>query len=157
MIKRLIIVLIMILCMTTTANAKPSLDRLIGSLDLNYNIRNDILTYINNSVPILSSPWKALIKIAQNQNFLYYSAKTYSEASQVVTENSVAQRCLNMSYNDDRGYTLFKHIEDMMGDTQERRDHIFSVSTYFFSRNGFEHKKIKTSELTNMCESGNYG
>lgn len=154
MINRLLLVIVM--CLSLSADAKPSLDRLIGNLDVSYQIRSDILLYINHAVPTFSNPWKALIKIAQNQNFLYYQAKTYSEANKAVIETSIAQRCLNMEYNDDSGYHLFKKIEMMMGDTSERRVHIFEVSNYFFGRKGFTHLKVKSEELKSKCDSGNY-
>lgn len=154
MIRRLILVLSM--CFSLQADASTSFDRLIGHLDNRYHIRYDILSYINNSVPIFSNSWKALIKIAQNQHFLYYQAKTYSEANKVVSETSIAQRCLNMEYNDDMGYHLFKRIEMMMGDTTERRVHIFEVSNYFFGRRGFTHLKVNEEELKDRCNSGNY-
>lgn len=145
------------LCFSLTADATTSLDRLIGTLDISYNIRNDILMYINNSTPTFSNSWKALIKIAQNQNFLYYHAKNYSEANKAVIETSIAQRCLNMEYNDNEGYHLFKGIEMMMADNVERKEHIFKVSNYFFGRRGFTHLKIKPEELIEKCDSGNYG
>jgi hypothetical protein len=151
------IIFVIILCFSLSADATPSIERLIGNIDVTYQIRSDILLYINNSVPTFSNSWKALIKIAQNQNFLYYHAKTYSEANNAVIETSTAQRCLNMEYNDGSGYHLFKKIEMMMSDTNERKVHIFEVSNYFFGRRGFTHLKINKEELAYRCDSGNYG
>ncbi len=151
------IIILLLACFSLTADARPSIDRLIGTLDIHYHIRSDILSYINVSTPRFSRSWMALIKIAQNQHFLYYEARNYHEAEKAVMENSIAQKCLNMEYNDDEGYEKFKQIESRMGDTKERKERIFEVSTYYFSRRGFLHPKVSRDELENRCNSGNYG
>lgn len=151
--------LLSIICtlFVSSSYAHTSLERLMGTIDATYQVRTDILLYINNSAPLFSKPWKALLKIAQNQNFLYYHARTYEEAENTVKETSVAQRCLNLEYNEGIGYSHFKKIEEMMGDTKERQEHIFEVSNYFFGRRGFSHLKINKADLEYRCDSGNYG
>jgi len=147
---------IIILCLTVfwsvSVGAFPSLEKLAGLCDNPYNIRNDILVYINNTVPSFSKTWRSFIKIASNQQFLYYKAKTYEEAQQAVTETTIEMKCLSKQYKNNEEYRIYQHIEDMMIDTDERKEHVFSVSRQFFGHNGIEHIRITKKELEERCE-----
>ncbi len=117
---------------------------------------DQILIYINNTVPAFSIPWNAFIKIAHNQQFLYYRASTNEEADKAIKENEVAIKCVSKEYEDNKDYDIFKHIEEMMADTEERRRHIFEVSNKFFGHRGWKHDKISKKELDSKCASGDY-
>ena len=101
------------------------IDRLAGIITNKYQIRNDILIYINKTVPAFSIPWNAFIKIAHNQQFLYYRASTNEEADKAIKVNEVAIKCVSKEYEDNKDYDIFKHIEEMMADTEERRRYIY--------------------------------
>lgn len=133
-----------------------NLDKLAGICTNQYNIRNDILIYINSSVPNFTSVWRSIIKIASNKQFLYYKAETYEEAHQAVTENSIHMRCLSKQYKNNEEYIILQEIETRMGDTEERRKHILEVSSKFFGRHGFERIKISKKELDEICERGDH-
>lgn len=139
-----------------SATTIDKLQRLAGVCTNQFHIRNDILTYIDSVSPRLSHPWKALIRIAYNQQFIYYHAKTYQEAEPAVKENSVAMRCLSREYKDNEDYDLLKHIESMMANTEERRRHIFEASNNLFGSKGISYAKLSKEELDSKCESGVY-
>lgn len=146
--------LISMLCAQLTY-ATP-LDNLAGIITNPYNVRNDILLYINHTVEPFSHPWRLFVKIASNQQFLYYHAKTYAEAQGAVQQNSIAMRCLSKEYQANEEYLIFKRIDAMMQDTPERRKHIFDASNKFFGPRGWKHPKLNRKELEGACNSGDY-
>jgi hypothetical protein len=138
------------------ATSLDKIERLAGIVTNKYQIRNDILTYIDETAPTFSRSWHALIRIAHIQQFLYYRAKSEEEANNAVEDSSVAIKCLSKEYKDNEDYEIFKHIESMMADTEERRKHIFEVSNRFFGTRGWKHAKISDKELDSKCASGDY-
>jgi hypothetical protein len=138
------------------ASSGHNLDKLAGISTNPYNIRNDIMAYIDDTVQKPSRAWRSLVKIASNQQFIYYRAKTREEAQIAVGQNSIALRCLSKEYVRNEDYHIFKHIEDMMADTSARRAHIFNVSNKFFGRQGWHHPRISQEELRERCERGDY-
>lgn len=133
-----------------------NLDKLAGISTNPYNIRNDIMAYIDDTVQKPSRAWRSVVKIASNQQFIYYSARTSAEAQTAVCQNSIAIRCLSKEYSDNKDYMIFKHIEGMMANSSERRKHIFEVSNKFFGRQGWHHPRISQEELRDRCERGDY-
>lgn len=118
-------------------------------------IRDDILRYIETSIPGLTESSKyAVMKLAANQQALYYKVKSYAEASSLIVSSSVALKCLGLERNDD--YEIFKTIEHMMMDTNDRKEHIMNTCSDMFGHDGLPHQHVHRNELADRCRAKDY-
>lgn len=128
---------------------------LAGIVTNNLGVRDDILRYIETSIPNLSeSSHYAVVRLAANQQALYYKVKSYAEASKLILSSSIALRCLAMERSDD--YEIFRKIESMMADTEERREHVLNTCAVFFGHDGVPHQHIERQELADRCRNKDY-
>lgn len=149
-----IFVSLIIFLVSFNANA-GSIAQIAGKISNNLGIRDDILRYIETSIPNLTESSRyAVMKLAANQQALYYKVKSYAEASSLIVSSSVALKCLGLERNDD--YEIFKNIEHMMMDTSERKEHIMNTCSSLFGHDGLPHKHVTRTELADRCRAKDY-
>jgi len=149
-----IFISLVIFLFSFNANAS-SISHLVGKVTNNLGIRDDILRYIETAIPNLTESSKyAVMKIAANQQALYYKVKSYAEASSLIVSSSVALKCLGLERSDD--YEIFKTIEHMMMDTSERKEYIMNTCSSLFGHDGLPHKHVPKNELADRCRAKDY-
>ncbi|GEM_PF-2852039 len=137
----------------------PSPD-LVGPVHNQYGIRDDILTYIENTIPHWNKDaWKAATTIAVARQDLYYKAQTDQEANAASDRIVFATQCLALEFPPDsnKAYLIFKKIEELMENTRERRIYVWEVSDKYFA--GKSHRKpldISDEKLQQKCKAVDY-
>lgn len=149
-----ILVSVIIFLFSFNANATSILS-IAGKVTNNLGIRDDILRYIETSIPGLTESSRyAVMRLAANQQALYYKVRSYAEASSLIVSSSVALKCLGLERKDD--YEIFKTIEHMMMDTSERKEHIMNTCSDLFGHDGLPHKHVNRNELADRCRAKDY-
>lgn len=111
---------------------ESSLKALEGELDNEFEIRRDILRYIEQEIPSDNINAKtAAIKMAYYQNQVNYHSNTASEAIAWFSKFSLAMRCLSESDLDDWSRISIGIIR-LMKNTPERDKHEWQVIDKFF-------------------------
>jgi hypothetical protein len=152
--KKISVLAAIVLSMINNAHAES----LQGEMNSNYGVREDIVAYIQRTIPRNNLiAMRAALTIARQENILYYEASNSDQAAKAVQKISTANECLRLAFdNKVSSYLLYKHIENMMENTRERRNHIWDVNKKFFANNHYQFKTYNDDELKQICQKGDY-
>lgn len=137
------------------ASSRANLHDLMGPINKEYGIREDILRYIEKEIPDNGMAKKAAIKYAQKWNFIYYQA-TPEEAMKEVNQQLITLDCLRYALKTDKPMPITKGIRKLMRNTPERDKYLWEISTKYFGWKIIEHDPIQEEKLKNICETGKY-
>ncbi len=132
-----------------------SKEKLMGHLNKEYGIREDILRYIEREVPDNEMAKKAAIKYAQKWNFIYYKA-TQEEAIKEANQQLITLDCLRLALKTDERMAISRGISELMRNTPERDKYLWDISSKYFGGKAFGNEPISDDELKRICESGDY-
>lgn len=129
---------------------------LMGHINREYEIREDILRYIERTIPTDNEVAKrAAIKYAQKWQFIYYKA-TKEEALKEANNQLVVLQCLQYAMHSNEPLPIVDGINKMMRDTKERDSHMWRIDQDYFSWQVIGHETLNDDELKEVCEKGDY-
>lgn len=137
-------------------NPNISMEELAGPINKEYNIREDILRYIEKEIPANNVIAKeAAIKYAQAEQFIYYKA-SQKEAIKTVSRQIIALKCLRYSIHTNEPKMVTRNIDKLMRNTPERDKHMWHIDETYFGWKVLGHEPITKAKLKEICETGNY-
>ena len=111
-------------------NNPESLQELQGKITNEFGIRDDILEYIL-SLNLDENSSKALIKMSQYDNAMYYLSKNDKEANIWANKGALAMRCVFYFLNDKKSIKLIRETDLMMRNTKERNKYMWWIDTNY--------------------------
>jgi hypothetical protein len=134
-----------------------SLEILVGRVNKEFGIREDILRYIEKEIPPENEKAKkAAITYAQTSQFIYYEA-TNEEAIKAVTKKLISLECLRDALKGDEDpIAVPKYIAKLMRNTPERDKHMWDVDKRYFSSKLMSYGSFSDAKIKEMCAEGNY-
>jgi hypothetical protein len=110
-------------------NLSESTSTLEGTITNSFGIRDDILEYIVKNIPEnKESALRAAIKLAQNQNFIYYKLES-EEALKLEDNNALLDGCLIIFLGN---VNISMGIDSLMRNTPERDAHMWKIDREYF-------------------------
>ncbi len=136
-------------------NPNITKEELMGHINQEYGIREDILRYIEKEIPANNElAKKAAITLAQKMQFIYYGA-TEEEALKAARIESIARECLGHMLPDD-WLKISRGIGDLMRNTPERDKYMWHIDETYFSWKILGTGISSTEKMKEICQSGNF-
>lgn len=133
-------------------NSKNNLE---GCITNKYGIRDDIMEYIRSNPKINTKmAKKAVVKIAQYENKIYYHSKNPKEAMKWSRKEALALCCLDRALPEE-WVNISDSISNLMQNTQLRKQHILNIDEKYFSWKILG-TGLNDSQEIERCDSGNY-
>lgn len=105
-----------------------------GSITNPLGIRDDILDYIIKTVPNNNeSALRAAIKLAQNDQLIYYGGLTPEQALKLADNDVLLQICLGVYLPDNNSIRLTSNMDSLLRNTKARNKHMWDIDHKYFS------------------------
>lgn len=132
-----------------------SMQELEGEITNQYDIRNDILQFVEGNVPENNkNASEAAIKLAQYANKIYYHSFSSEEAMALSKKENIALACLDKALP--KGWLkISEGIGGLMRNTEAREKHMWEVSEKFLSWQVIG-TGLNDREVDEKSKSGNF-
>lgn len=140
---------------TNNKNMSIKMRELQGTITNPLGIRDDILDYIINNVPQDNSlVIKAVIRIAQTDQKIYYGNITKQEALLINKKEMLAQTCL-MRYLPNKWDKIVTDLDKLLRNSKKRDKYMWDLDTKYF---GWEvlGTGYTVGEENELCEKGEF-
>ena len=134
-----------------------SQDDLAGIITNPLGIRDDILDYIISVAPkdnLLAS--RAIIRIAQINQQIYYGNVTQKEALKLMNHVFLTEICLSQYLQEHQEDIIINEIDKLMRNTKSRDKHMWQIDTDVFGWQIIGAGTLTVAEIEEICKGGKF-